>query len=56
MEDYEIYEHIHNARTLLGLLLPYVEDDEYEDIRFAVETAFFEAADAEEGIKHKKHP
>lgn len=50
----DAYLHIHNARTLLGVLLAYVEDDDYDDLRFAIETAFNEVAEAEESIKNMR--
>lgn len=56
MEKPEIYLHVRNAKTMLSLILAYLDfsqDEvlEAEDIRFAVETAYKEVTAAEEGVK-----
>ena len=45
----EILLHIINARTLLGILYEYIEED--SDIFFAIETAYNEVSKAEEAAK-----
>lgn len=46
----EVFLHIINARTLLGILYDYIEED--SDIFFALETAYNEVAMAEEAAKN----
>lgn len=54
-EKSEIYLHVLNAKNMLNLILTHIDftqDEvlEAESIRFAVETAYKEAAAAEEGL------
>ena len=56
MEKAELFLHVHNSKAMLNLVLTYLDftQDEVldaEDIRFAIETAYKEAAAAEEGVK-----
>lgn len=48
----EIFLHIINARTLLGILYTYIDED--SDIFFALETALKEVTEAEEAMKNQK--
>lgn len=48
----KILLHIINARTLLGILYEYIDED--SDIFFAIETAYNEVAKAEEAAKESE--
>lgn len=55
MSIFDIYLQVHNTRSLLNLVLRLIEqndDSRYDEIRFAIEVAYKELCEAQEGIEN----
>lgn len=55
MTVFEVFEHVHNSRTLLTLVCRYLDSDSEpgcDEIRFAIEKAYSELCKAEEGVEN----